>query len=138
MQHWRERIEQFAGTPAKRKRCYLAGKSMGGRIASLIADESDVAGLLGFGFPFQAPKKPNPERIQHLRTLNTPTLILQGTRDPFGGPDDVAGFQLARKIRVHWLEDGNHDFVPRKSSGRTQEENLDEAVSETVSFIDGR
>lgn len=134
-QHWVDRIEQFASTSRQRSRCFIGGKSMGGRIASLVADETGVAGLIGYGFPFQAPKKPNPERIRHLRDLKTPTLILQGTRDPFGTPEDVANFSLSSQIRIDWLEDGNHDFTPRKSSGRTFAQNLQQAVAESVAFI---
>ena len=62
----------------------IGGKSMGGRIASLIADEAGVRGLICLGYPFHPVGKPKQLRVEHLRTINTPTLIVQGERDPFG------------------------------------------------------
>ena len=101
----------------------IGGKSMGGRIASLVADEACVAGLVCLGYPFHPVGKPDRLRVEHLRTIATPTLILQGTRDPFGNREEVAGYQLSASIQVRWLEDGNHDFTPRKESSRTVAQN---------------
>jgi predicted alpha/beta-hydrolase family hydrolase len=98
----------------------IGGKSMGGRVASMIADEMQAAGLLCLGYPFHPPEKPAQGREAALRTahladLKTPTLIVQGTRDPFGTPDEVAGYKLSKAIELLWLEDGDHDLKPRKS-----------------------
>ena len=60
---------------------------------------------------------------------------MQGTRDPFGTRDDVAGYKLAKTIRLHWAEDGDHDLKPRKASGRTHAEALAEAVAAARQFI---
>ena len=98
----------------------IGGKSMGGRIASLVADEAAVAGLVCLGYPFHPVGKPTQLRTQHLEFIKTPTLILQGQRDPFGGPAEVAGYHLPSTIRLHWLVDGDHSFKPRKSSGTTE------------------
>jgi predicted alpha/beta-hydrolase family hydrolase len=87
------------------------------------------------GYPFRAPGKPVGDRIDHLKTIKTPVLICQGTRDPFGGRDDVKGYRLPKSVRVHWLEDGNHDFAPRKSSGRTAPQNIAEAAAATAAFL---
>jgi predicted alpha/beta-hydrolase family hydrolase len=92
----------------------IGGKSMGGRVASMIADDSGAAGLLCLGYPFHPPEKPQQLRTAHLAGLQTPTLIVQGTRDPFGTPDEVAGYKLANSIEILWLEDGDHDLKPRK------------------------
>ena len=113
----------------------IGGKSMGGRIASLVADEVGAAGLVCLGYPFHPPGKPKTLRVEHLRELVTPTLILQGTRDPFGSPEEVAGYPLAEGIAVHWLEDGDHSLKPRKRSGRTPEQNLEEAADEIARFL---
>lgn len=106
----------------------IAGKSMGGRVASMVADElyaaGRVKGLLCLGYPFHPPGKPEQLRTAHLAKLTTPTLIVQGTRDEFGTPADVAGYGLSPKIGLLWLEDGDHDLKPRKASGFSMEGHL--------------
>jgi len=93
----------------------IGGKSMGGRVASMIADAVRPAGLLCLGYPFHPPEKPQQLRTAHLAALKTPTLIVQGTRDPFGIPGEVATYTLSPAIELLWLEDGDHDLKPRKS-----------------------
>ncbi|MGA0395171.1 MAG: alpha/beta family hydrolase [Rhodospirillales bacterium] len=112
----------------------IGGKSMGGRIASIVADDMNVRGLVCLGYPFHPPGKPEKRRTEHLETIKTPTRILQGTRDPFGTADDVNGYALSSAIKVHWLEDGDHGFKPRKKSGRTEAQNWDEAVDILADF----
>jgi len=113
----------------------IGGKSMGGRIASLIADEAEVAGLVCLGYPFHPTGKPEKLRINHLQAIRTPTLIIQGERDPFGKRDEVVDYRLSKQVRIHWLPDGDHSFKPRKASGRTAEENLGEALEATAAFV---
>jgi uncharacterized protein len=97
----------------------IGGKSMGGRVASMIADElhaeKKVAGLLCLGYPFHPVGKPTQLRTAHLAGLKTPALIVQGTRDPFGTREEVANYKLAKAIEILWLEDGDHDLRPRKA-----------------------
>ena len=93
----------------------IGGKSMGGRVASMIADEQHAAGLLCFGYPFHPVDKPTQLRTAHLAALKTPALIVQGTRDPFGTREEVAGYKLSKSIEILWLEDGDHDLRPRKA-----------------------
>ena len=97
----------------------IGGKSMGGRVASMVADElyasRRIAGLLCLGYPFHPPEKPGQLRTEHLGKLKTPTLIVQGTRDPFGTKEEVPSYALSKKIEVLWLEDGDHDLKPRKT-----------------------
>jgi predicted alpha/beta-hydrolase family hydrolase len=103
----------------------IGGKSMGGRVASMVADEVGAAGLLCLGYPFHPPGRPEQVRTKHLEGLRTPALIVQGTRDPFGGREEVEGYRLSPAIRVLWLEDGDHDLRPRKGvSGFTAAEHL--------------
>jgi predicted alpha/beta-hydrolase family hydrolase len=59
--------------------------------------------------------KPTQLRTAHLGTLKTPTLICQGTRDPFGTREEVADYSLSPDIDIFWLEDGDHDLKPRKA-----------------------
>jgi predicted alpha/beta-hydrolase family hydrolase len=95
-------------------RLIIGGKSMGGRVASMIVDAVRPAGLLCLGYPFHPPEKPTQLRTAHLADLQTPTLIVQGTRDPFGTPEEVATYKLSKAIEILWLEDGDHDLKPRK------------------------
>jgi predicted alpha/beta-hydrolase family hydrolase len=114
----------------------IGGKSMGGRMASLVADGLGVRGLVCLGYPFHPPGEPTRLRTAHLRDLTTPTLIVQGTRDPFGTVDDVAGYDLSPAIRLVWIADGDHSYVPRKSSGRSAAQNNAEALDAVAAFLD--
>lgn len=118
------------------ERLVIGGKSMGGRIASLVADEAAVPGLICLGYPFHPVGKPKQLRVAHLEALRTPTLILQGTRDPFGNRQEVAGYRLSPSITLHWLEDGNHDLTPRKLSGRSQQQNWQKALAAIAKFME--
>lgn len=97
----------------------IGGKSMGGRVASMVGDElyasRKIAGLLCLGYPFHPPGKPDQLRTEHLAELKVPTLIVQGTRDLFGTREEVSAYSLSKKIEILWLEDGDHDLKPRKS-----------------------
>lgn len=129
---WRTVIASLAGRPL-----IIGGKSLGGRIASEIADEAGACGLLCLGYPFHPPDKPENLRVDHLARLRTPTLILQGTRDPFGVPEEVACYPLSATVRIHWLADGDHGFVPRVRSGRSEEANFGDALAAMLTFIAG-
>ena len=106
----------------------IGGKSMGGRVASLVADELFAAGRIGglacLGYPFHPPKKPEQLRTAHLTGLACPALIVQGERDPFGARAEVDGYGLSPAIRLHWVGDGDHDLGPRGASGFTRKGNL--------------
>jgi len=128
---WREAIAQLGIEDS----VAIGGKSLGGRMASLIADEQRVRALVCFGYPFHPPGQPERVRTKHLASLATPALILQGSRDPFGTADDVAGYTLSRSIRIEWLTDGDHSFKPRAASGMTLEQNLAKAIETAAEFI---
>jgi predicted alpha/beta-hydrolase family hydrolase len=132
---WRRVIARLEADGERRERLVIGGKSLGGRMASLIADEQGVAGLICLGYPFHPPGKPENLRIAHLRTIVTPTLICQGQRDPFGNLSEVKGYSLAPSILMHWLKDGDHSFRARKSSGVSGEENRSRAVEAVIAFI---
>lgn len=97
----------------------IGGKSMGGRVASMVADPlydaGRIAGLLCLGYPFHPPANPEQLRTKHLVGLKTPSLIVQGTRDEFGTREQVTRYELSPAIELAWLEDGDHDLKPRKS-----------------------
>jgi len=129
---WREVIDELGGG----ERLVIGGKSLGGRMASLVADEAGARGLVCLGYPFHPPGAPDRLRTTHLRDLRTPTLIVQGTRDPLGTREEVAEYPLSPAIRVVWLEDGDHSFKPRVSSGRTEKGNLEAAVAAVAGFVE--
>ncbi len=122
-----------AGQPA-----FIGGKSLGGRVASLLADELQASGLLCFGYPFHPPGKLDKPRTEHLAALSTPALILQGTRDPFGKPEEIEGYNLSEEIHINWLDTGDHDFKPLKRSGLTQTELIGQAAALAAAFIEQR
>ena len=113
----------------------IGGKSFGGRMASMVADELQVAGLLCYGYPFHPPGQPAKLRTEHLKTLATPALIVQGTRDAFGSREEVESYELSKAIALQWIPEGDHSFKPRAKSGVTERENLERAVDYGVSFI---
>jgi predicted alpha/beta-hydrolase family hydrolase len=127
---WMKVIEKLG-----HKGLVIGGKSMGGRIASLIADEAGVAGLVCLGYPFHPVGKPDKLRVEHLRTIKTPTLILQGERDLFGDRKEVVKYKLSTSVKVKWVKDGDHSFKPRKSSETTEEENWRAAVATIETFL---
>ena len=132
-QHWRSVIETI-GDPAG---LVIGGKSLGGRIASMVADVAGVAGLVCLGYPFHPPGKPDKLRTAHLVELATPALVVQGTRDPFGSPAEIETYALPPSMRVVYAEDGDHSLKPRVRSGRTLEQNLDETVGAITRFVEG-
>jgi predicted alpha/beta-hydrolase family hydrolase len=114
----------------------IGGKSMGGRVASMIADERHAAGLLCLGYPFHPVGKPTQLRTAHLAGLKTPSLIVQGTRDPFGTRDEVATYKLSKAIEVLWLEDGDHDLRPRKAvSGFSMADHLKTMATAAAAWV---
>ncbi len=132
LQTWHSVLETFQDVEC----LVIGGKSMGGRMASLLADEERVQGLLCLGYPFHPPGKPEKTRVAHLEHLNTPTLVIQGARDALGNQAEVAQYLLSENITLHWLADGDHSFKPRKSSGRTEAQNLNDGIECALQFIE--
>ncbi|MFW6027966.1 MAG: alpha/beta family hydrolase [bacterium] len=97
----------------------IGGKSMGGRVVSMVADElyaaGKTSGLLCLGYPFHPLGKPAQPRTGHLVDLKAPSLICQGTRDPLGTREEVLSYELSERIEILWFEDGDHDLKPRKT-----------------------
>ena len=134
LERWHAVIAAQAAGPGVVKPV-IGGKSLGGRMASLIADDVGAAGLVCLGYPFHPAGKPEKLRTAHLKTLKTPSLFVQGTRDALGSRDEVAGYGLSPAIRLHWADDGDHNLVPRKASGRSAKQNWDEAVAAIAAFV---
>jgi len=128
---WRDVVANLGGG----ERVVIGGKSMGGRMATLVADELRVRGVVCFGYPFHPPGQLAKVRTAHLETLATPMLVLQGDRDPFGTREDVAGYHLSSKIRIEWIPDGDHSLKPRARSGVTERQNLTRAIEAAAAFM---
>lgn len=105
---------------------FIGGKSMGGRIATHIAAAMDDGGhaLLGgvvlLGYPLHPPGKPDRLRVAHLSGVRVPMLFVQGTRDPFGSPDELRTHVAALDdVEILPVDDGDHSFKVPKRAGRT-------------------
>jgi predicted alpha/beta-hydrolase family hydrolase len=123
---------------ARGRRLLIGGKSLGGRVASLVADrlfaDRRISALVCLGYPFHPPGKPERLRTAHLAALVCPTLIIQGERDPFGAREEVESYALSAAIRIHWAADGDHDLGPRGGSGFTRRGNLEAAADAIADF----
>nr|WP_010132741.1 alpha/beta family hydrolase [Microbulbifer agarilyticus] len=131
--HFQNQIDRAQSTLPQAP-LYIGGKSMGGRVASMLVqdnfDGGKVAGAICLGYPFHPSGKPEKLRTEHLQPLTSPTLIVQGTRDKLGSREEVDGYALGSGIQMHWLEDGDHDLKPRKASGFTQSQHWQAAADQ--------
>lgn len=129
---FREVVHAQGGDPSQ---IAIGGKSLGGRMATHIADDLGVRAVVAFGYPFFPPKKTSLTRLTRIAALRTPTLILQGTRDPFGTREQLEALTLPSAISLHYLEDGDHSLEPRKKSGRTHAQNMTCALDASAHFL---
>jgi uncharacterized protein len=118
---------------------FIGGKSMGGRMASILASQRsvkpDVKGVIAMGYPFHPPGKPDKLRVEHFGDMGCPFLVIQGERDTFGNASEVAHMQLGSGIDFKWLEDGDHSLKPRKKSGFTETSHRLSAAQSAAQFI---
>ena len=139
-------IKQFEDKVAqlselKNRPMVIGGKSMGGRMASLVAslfDENkltEIKGVACLGFPFHPAGQLDKLRIDHFPLVNQKQLIIQGARDKLGSFEEVESYNLPEVINWCWLEDGDHDLKPRVKSGFTHEAHIQKAIDELASFI---
>ena len=128
---WREVRARVSGPLA------IGGKSMGGRMASLLADELGADALVCLGYPFYAVGKPDKPRVAHLAELRTRSLIVQGERDALGNRETVEGYVLAPGITLEWLAAADHDLKPLKASGFSHEQHLQRAADAVAEFLRG-
>lgn len=136
LSQWREvfaAVQPFARAPLA-----IGGKSMGGRMASLLADELQPAALVCLGYPFHPAGKPDRLRTAHLQALQTPTLIVQGERDALGNRQEVEGYDLPSTIELCWLEAADHDLAPLKRSGFERDGHLDRAADAIATYLRSR
>ncbi|MED5229100.1 MAG: alpha/beta family hydrolase [Pseudomonadota bacterium] len=132
---WHQAINLVRRSSAPPHRLFIGGKSMGGRFASMVAENEKVDGIVCLGYPFHPPGKPDKLRTEHLEDLNIPMLVCQGERDVFGKKVESANWQLSGSIQFSWLTDGDHSFKPRKKSGLTEADNRTSACQSIIEFI---
>jgi len=120
LQTWRDVVAELGGP-----NLVIGGKSMGGRMATMVADELRVRGVVVLGYPFHPPGRPEKLRTAHLETMQTPTLIVQGTRDPFGTAEEVAAYRISPTIRIERLT-GQHSLAGAQ---------LAKAIELTANFV---
>lgn len=138
----REAVGELATrTKVPHERLVLGGRSMGGRICSIVAadaaDPVPALGLVMLGYPLHPPGRPDSLRVEHFPRLTMPVLFASGTRDSFGTPDELERHakQVKGKVSFHWIETGDHGFKPLKSSGLTAAAVLADVAETVVSFV---
>lgn len=140
--HELESLVQEIGRPL-----VIIGKSLGGRVGSMLAAESASAassyikGSVCLGYPFHPPSKPEQWRTAHWPQISVPMLVMQGERDPFGKREEVETHlqaisnELNPGIRIEWWPDGDHDLLPRKRSGISGESQLQACARQVGEFV---
>ena len=98
---------------------FAAGKSMGGRMASMVAARQGFtpapAGLIFFGYPLHPPGKPEQRRDKHLPDITVPMLFMHGTKDPFGTPDEMARLvEGLPHATLHLVDNGDHSLITKR------------------------
>ncbi len=131
---WRAVVQHASETSS---RVLIGGRSMGGRIASMVvAHGTTVAGLALFAYPLHPPGHPEKARDEHLPAIEVPTLFCCGNRDTFGTPDELsAAAALVKRSTVHFLEGADHGFAVLKASGRSRDDVYAEACGALLEFV---
>ena len=121
---------------------FIGGKSMGGRMATHVAAHhlervSPLSGVICFGYPLHPPGRPDQLRVAHLSSITTPLLVVQGSRDDFGAPDELGPHldTVRGPHQVVTVDGGDHSFGVRKGSGRTNEEVLVQVLDATAAWV---
>jgi predicted alpha/beta-hydrolase family hydrolase len=120
---WQAVVAHVAGRFADRP-IAVGGKSMGGRMATMLLAEPDapgaVRGCVALGYPLHPPGRPDQLRVAHLASIRVPLLVVQGERDPFGSPDDVRREFAAAGARPEVIDvpAGGHGFEVRARDAR--------------------
>ncbi|HEV2309319.1 MAG TPA: alpha/beta family hydrolase [Acidimicrobiia bacterium] len=133
-------LARRAGLPPDR--VVLGGRSMGGRVASLLAADPDdplpALGLLLLGYPLHPAGRPERRRDDHFRALTMPVCFVSGTRDALAPRAELtrSAKRVAGPVTLHWLESADHGYRPLKSSGRTTDDVLAEVAETSVTWVE--
>jgi len=111
--------DDLAGFGRRRGPVVMGGRSMGGRMTTMVAADVDeqgpvdrLAGLVLICYPLHPPGKPENLRVEHFPAVSVPCLFISGTRDPFGSPEELASWTSTMTVPVEhvWIEGGRHDL----------------------------
>ncbi len=121
-----------------RRRVFIGGKSMGGRMATHLgaASHDSLRGVVALGYPLRPPGRTSADRVSHLSSLQAPLLVVQGTRDTFGTPSDISDAMtvVPGAVTVVPVEGGDHSFAVR---GRPAASVLGEVADAVVRWMAG-
>ena len=133
---WRAMI---AACGADGARLVVGGRSMGGRIASMVAARgAPIDALALFAYPLHPPGRPEQRRDGHLSAITAPTLFCSGKRDAFGSVEELgAAAALVERSRLHLMEAADHGFAATKASGRARQDVLGEATTVFLEWLQG-
>lgn len=129
-----------SGVGSARSHLFIGGKSMGGRIATQVAAadrELPVSGLVLLGYPLHPPGRPDQRRDKHLPAIARPMLVVQGSRDAFGTPAELAPVldALDRKATLHVVNGGDHSFKLSRTDAAVQAAALDDVARTVAEWI---
>jgi predicted alpha/beta-hydrolase family hydrolase len=117
---------------------FTGGRSAGARVACRTAAALGVRGVVCLAFPLHPPGRPDRSRAPELLAPQVPRLVLQGSRDSFGGADDVRRAVAERpEVRVVELAGADHSFRLLKGSAGTPAELREQVVAEVAGFLRG-
>ncbi|MBV1872755.1 MAG: hypothetical protein KUG83_09440 [Gammaproteobacteria bacterium] len=130
--YW-EKVVKELGNPEK---LVIGGKSIAAFAATRVADRLGVRGVLGMGFPFVSPDPDLVLHFEHLKSMQTPTMIIQGCDDPLGPSSQVDDSVFSHTTTLHWLENSGHNFIPSPGSKRSHDENILDTMEWIAEFLD--
>ena len=138
IEHYQAVLAEVVAEAKEVEVMFLAGKSMGFRVATMLAGEALpnlVKGVLGIGYPFHPQKKPENLRLEPLQNTQLPIKVLQGTRDALGNQEEISNYELSELVEISYLDDGDHDIKPRVKSGFTHQQHMESAADIIEEFV---
>ncbi|MGB1949897.1 MAG: alpha/beta family hydrolase [Marinobacter sp.] len=142
LQSFEQMVDHLSAGSLAQRPLFIGGKSMGGRMASLLGAEPALTGrfqgVVCFGYPFHPPGKPERWRTGHFGELWCPLLVVQGTRDPFGKREEVSASVPSNPlVDISWLDGGDHDFRPLARQVESHSQMLQRAAQSASAFMHG-
>ena len=140
LRSWEEAIEEVRRREAYADHLWIGGRSLGGRMASMLLSPEQrpepVSGALVFGYPFHPPRRPEQWRTGHFADLERPLWIAQGERDPFGKRGELEErMPFSGPVHLEWVTDGDHELMPTRRSGLDPDQILATAAEQARAFV---